>query len=80
MSPLLGLTCAVCGYSHPGPLIESEFECRGMYQGKSVYKCCRCGSGLFVGNLSGLWGKSSVIPSHLWAELDRQWNESDKTW
>lgn len=67
-------TCPECGnQGEPGFIIPEPyaFQMRGRMQGKHVYKCGRCGTGLQRNGL--LSKKLSKIPVHTWTEMEREW-------
>ncbi len=66
--------CPECGNrGEPGVIIPEPyaFEVRGRSQGKHVFKCGRCGTGLRrCGYLSN---KLTKIPTDTWTEMEREW-------
>lgn len=48
---------------------SAPFSSRGTLQGKPVWKCNKCGTGLFV----RLFGKPQAIPSKILQDLRNEW-------
>jgi hypothetical protein len=70
-------TCPRCGTSG---IISIDglgaFDIRGQFEGKGVWKCNNCGSGLFSNSTIGIVdGKLKLIPDEVWNNMKRQWGE-----
>ena len=67
-------SCPECGNrGEPGVIIPEPyaFQVRGRMQGKHVYKCGGCGTGL---RRYGLFSRELIkIPAHTWTEMEREW-------
>lgn len=66
------VSCPMCGVNGTiAPCDNKVFQGRGVFEGKSVAKCKKCGCGLFFGPFSGTYfGKPKLIPEELWFWLD----------
>jgi len=74
------IVCPSCGNRGEATTDDSgAFEVRGIFQGKAVRKCKKCGAGLLIGLFSGaLWGKPKIIPSEQWAKMEDEFEKKMK--
>lgn len=71
------ITCPVCISKGDIPFNNSDlFEMRGKFQGKAIIKCKKCGSGLSLGWISGIFGGTAkIIQADLWERMEELWNK-----
>lgn len=69
------VNCTGCGaVGTIAPCDNIVFRLRGVYEGKSVVKCTKCGCGLLFNPLSGIFfGKLQLIPDEQWQGMQQQW-------
>jgi len=68
-------TCPKCGASGIVSIDGlGAFDIRGQLDGKGVWKCNKCGSGLYSRSTIGIVdGKLKPIPDEVWNNMKRQW-------
>ncbi len=64
------MKCPKCGH-----MSASGFEVRGQFEGKAVWKCKECGTGLLVGPFLGSWGSPKIVPEETWSRMEKMWKE-----